>query len=610
MSTPTGGTEVQAPEAQPSEGSAGSAKARSRRRWALQDASRARWPELALAVVALSLLAAAVYGSHVRDGGFLMDDWSNAAKTRFLAACCGTGQTGQGSGYLAQAENLLADGPAGYHIGLPLLIPLSFFAFRPTIAPHLALAVGLAVLVSACMYALLRHFRVPPVHALAMAALVLIFPWSDANRLWAMASYNQLAVVLWLVGLLIALRGLRSTGLRAVLWHAAALVLYAGGIAIYELVAGPVLVSVAFYVHRDVRRRIAWKGMALRWVADIAVTAAVLLAVLALALPRFIIPWNQRLDFAQVILDESVSLLGFAAVPFAQPDRMLVLGVLLGVLLVGAIVRTRLEAGDTVRSDLTRWLLLALAGVVILGAGYVLAIPGGYGRPLSPGIENRVNLVSAAGYVLCIYATAAIAGLLVVRALRRPSGWATAVPVAVSLVIGAGYIGLARESAAEYDRSFAQQLRVLQAIRDGGPYPPGALIFPFGYPSFTAVGVPVFAWIWDLPPATKIILDDPTPAGFPVLPTTTFTCDDVSVVPANPYGLGEFQRGRYGTTFFVDVPSGRTQRIEDRAGCEAAVAAFRPGPLREGRDCALIGGGPATRLDWVCGDGEPPLIRP
>ncbi len=170
--------------------------------------------------------------------------------------------------------------------------------------------------------------------------------------------------------------------------------------------------------------------------------------------------------------------------------------------------------------------------------------------------------------------------------------------------------GLARENAANYDRSFAQQLQVLDAIRDGGPYPPAALIFPFDYPSFTAVGVPLFAWIWDLPPASKIILDDPSPAAFPVLPGTTFTCADNSVVPSNDHGLGEFHRGRYGRTFFVDVPTGRTVRLDDYAGCQAAVAAFRPGPLMEGRDCTLAGPGVATRLGWTCEDGPPPLMRP
>jgi hypothetical protein len=229
----------------------------------------------------------------------------------------------------------------------------------------------------------------------------------------------------------------------------------------------------------------------------------------ALALPRFAIPWDQRMAFPRIVVDESLTLLSFAAVPFAQPSRWLVAGVLVALLVAGAGVRDRLPREDPDWARFGQWLAVAAAGVLVLGAGYALALLGGYGRPLSAGIENRVNLVSGAGYVMIIYSSVALAGHLLVRAGRRPPTWATAVPVAASVIIGIGYVGLGRESAAAYDRSFAEQLKVLHAIRDGGPYPPAALIFPFDYPAFTAVGVPVFAWIWDLPPASKIILDDP-----------------------------------------------------------------------------------------------------
>lgn len=566
--------------------------------------------ELLLAFTLLTLVGLAVYGTHLRSGGFLMDDWSNAAKTRYLVNCCKTGQTGQGSGYVDQVGNLLADGPAGYHIGLPAVIPFTFFLFRSTLAPHLAIALMLGVAVAAGMYAVLRHFRVAPLHALLMAALSLLFPWSDASRVWAMAGYNQLAVVLWLGGLLVALRGLRSSGLRALLLHVAALTLYAAGIAVYELVAGPVLVSVAFYLHRTAGGRIAWRAMAPRWVADIAVTAATLAAVVALALERSVARWQDQIPFAAEVAGESVTLLGFAAVPFAQPWRWAILVVVVAILAAGAAVRNRRPGDDPARAALGHWLVVAAAGVLVVAAGYLMAIPGGYGRPLLDGIENRVNLVAGSGYVMLIYATAAIAGILVVRAARRPPAWAAAVPVTAALVIGGGYVSLDRSSAATYDRSFARQLRVLQALRDAGPFPAGSLIFPFGYPSFTSVGVPVFAWTWDLAPASKVVLDDPSSAAFPVLPGTTFTCYDASVLPENPYGLGEDHRGRYGQTFFVDIPTGRTERLDDRAGCERAVAAFAPGPLMQGRECELVGKGPATRLDWSCRDGEPPRIRP
>jgi len=203
--------------------------------------------ETALAFLALTALAVMVYGPHVVNGGFLMDDWNNAAKTRFLSSCCGVGQSGTGSGYWAQVRNLLLDGPAGYHAGLPLIIPVVFRLFRPTIGPHLVLAAALGVAMSACLYAVLRALRMPGLHAFAVAALVLLFPFSDSTRLWAMAGYNQIAVVLWLLGVLIALHGLSIGGRRGALLHVGALVLYALGILVYEVVAGAVLVTVVAY---------------------------------------------------------------------------------------------------------------------------------------------------------------------------------------------------------------------------------------------------------------------------------------------------------------------------------------------------------------------------
>lgn len=84
---------------------------------------------------------------------------------------------------------------------------------------------------SACLYALLR---MPALHAFAVVALVLVFPFSDTTRLWAMAGYNQIAVVLWLLGVLVALRGLGATGRRGAPLHAGAAALYVLGILVWS----------------------------------------------------------------------------------------------------------------------------------------------------------------------------------------------------------------------------------------------------------------------------------------------------------------------------------------------------------------------------------------
>jgi hypothetical protein len=219
--------------------------------------------ELLVYAVLLTLLAALVFGQHVRNGGFIMDDWSNAAKSRYLASCCGIGQTGQGIGWEAQFHNMLHDGPAGYHLGLPVIIPPVFFLLGIHMGLHLALAAMLGAAMSFLAYVLLRKLGVAPLHAGVICALVLLFPWSSSTRLWAMASFNQVGVILWLSGALIALRGMRRSGRSAIAHHAAALVLYACAVLVYELLGGAVVISVIFYLSRGSLKRVA-----LRFVAD------------------------------------------------------------------------------------------------------------------------------------------------------------------------------------------------------------------------------------------------------------------------------------------------------------------------------------------------------
>src|SRR4051795_601740 len=150
--------------------------------------------ELALVALGLALLAALLYGDHVVRGGFLWDDWENAGTTRF-----GGGHDFAGPFDLRQAA---------YRPLLQLLLPLPHLAFGAHPAPHLALALAIAVGTCAAFHALLRALGVPPALALAAAALALVFPWSSSTRLWATAIFNLVAVGLVLVAATISLRAL------------------------------------------------------------------------------------------------------------------------------------------------------------------------------------------------------------------------------------------------------------------------------------------------------------------------------------------------------------------------------------------------------------------
>jgi len=150
-------------------------------------------------LAALLLLAGAVYGTHILHGGFAWDDWQNAATARF----------GGGSRFLGPFDVR----EALYEPGLALTLPLPHLVFGLHPALHLALATALAVALSLCLYALLRELGVERVPAAFAGALALVFPWSDSVRLWATAGLNQVAVCLYLLGAMFALRGRRRLSL-------------------------------------------------------------------------------------------------------------------------------------------------------------------------------------------------------------------------------------------------------------------------------------------------------------------------------------------------------------------------------------------------------------
>jgi hypothetical protein len=239
----------------------------------------------------------------------------------------------------------------------------------------------------------------------------------------------------------------------------------------------------------------------------------------------------------------------------------------------------------------------------VIVAGYLTIVPASYGEPLDPGIENRVNMISGFGYVAIVYAAAAIFGALLVRRMNAGPRLGLALPLALALFMGVGFLVRVAGDGRNYDAAFAQGQAVIggiaRAYAPAGP-PAASTTYVFGFASFTAPGVPVFAWVWDMPGAVKIGFEDPTLAAFPILPNTAWQCDAKSMFPISEFGTGPAETGAYGSSYFVDATAGVKQRIDSKAECESAQRRFTPAPIKRGEDCTLQGGGPATRLSWLC----------
>ena len=566
----------------------------------LTSAGRLTRAEFAVCAAVLTVVGLVFFGSHAVNGGFLMDDWSNAAKSRYLASCCHVGQTGEGAGWPSQFRNMLGDGPAGYHLGLPVVVPVVHFVFGVHMGFHLLLAIMLGVAMSLAAYALMRAVGLEPLPSGVIAALALAFPWADSLRLWAMAGFNQIAVILWVVGVFAAFRGLRErTRLRAAAWHALALAVYALAILMYELVGGLVVASFVFYL----LRRATWRQALVRVPFDGVLAYLALTYVKNNTLPRPILSVSDTIEHARQIAEQAFTLLALTAFPFGQPSRNIVVGLIVVALGAGLVAWWRLAKDDPLRARIGRWLVVTAAGVAVVAAGYVTLAPAYYGTPLDVGIENRVNMVSAFGYVAIVYAAASIAGLLIAAQRGRPA-FAPALAVGLSALVAVGYFARVETDKKNYAAAYEEGQRVLDGISratDGRPKE-ASVVFAFGQPSFVAPGVPVFAWIWDLTPAVKVHFRDPSLAAFPILPGTTFKCEKDRMFPESSYGTGPGEAGAYGHAYFVNTASGEGELITSRAHCEEAKARYQPGPLVKGQDCALWGGGPATRLAWHCAE--------
>lgn len=505
-------------------------------------------------VVVLAAIASLAFGSHVLHGGFYNDDWS------FLTA------------YRYRQEHTLWGAIEAY----------SFQSFRPggmvywalmygtlgvNTSLFLAVTAALGVTMAALVYLVLRTLGMERLHAGAIAALVLIFPAADSTRLWTNASVSSLSIDLYLGGLLLALRGLRSGGLRAVAWHAGAVALYVFSVCTYELAAGAMLVSASLYAWRAGTR-----PALRRWVADATAVVATLMLVTSNT-------WNAtqplagQIRHALVIAGDSTWLLKDAVLPFGMASRFAVLAPLAAIGLFGALIWRLLPTGDPTRLLLRRWLLTAGAAVMAIGVGYLMYVPAAsYYAPLAPGEANRMNNLASIGYVLLIYSLVMIAATLLFRGLPNARRYTTALALLACTVLGAGWIQRVHQDGAAWDRAADLQAYVLNGIRRALPHPPrGAVIYAAGIPPSGAWGIPVFGATWDLDGAVKTTWRDATLRAFPLVPGSTVKCERGAMVARVPQpDVPDGTVGAYGRAFVVDIRTSRVERVDDRAACSTS----------------------------------------
>jgi hypothetical protein len=494
--------------------------------------------ELALAALGLTLLGAAVFGPQVANGGFYWDDWANAANVAFSRE----------PGLFGALDQATERPVFGYRPVLTTMLVLEYEALGLEKPLFLAAAVLFGISTAWALYLLLRTLGLEPREALPPAALLLVFPWTDSTRMWNTASFDTLAVTFYLLGLVVAVRALRSPpGRRRALVTAGSLALYLAAAWTYEIVAIAVLASVAVYLLVAPRRD------ALRRLALDAVVVGVALGVVAAGTTRTPLGLADQVEHALTIAGQAFSMLARALVPAGEPPG--IVGAVVLAAIVGAALASR-------RPELRRWLAAAGLGALGVAAGWALFIPAAsYYEPLAPGTTNRMNVLAAAGFAVLVYALVRLASGLVA------GSHAATVSALLLIAIGAGYVVQVRDDQEGWQRSDEVQDEVLAAVRAALPDPPeGATVYTFNAAGFVAPGIPAFSLSFDLRAAVRLEYDDPSLFAYPIRGLDVIRCLGDSLHPVGGT-YGPVHGAGYGEAWFVNVRRRAAVRIDDAAQC-------------------------------------------
>jgi hypothetical protein len=519
------------------------------------------WRELAGVLALLSGVGALAYRSHIAHGGLYSDDWAFASVVQHT--------DGLGAQY-DQLSDVVGFRPLGV---LSIIVRFSLFGDNTTW--HLAAAAAAAVLLAVLVYALLRMLRLERLHAGAIALLLLVVPYSDATRLWATGSGANLSISAWLLGAMVALHGLAiADRRRAMLMHVGAVALFVVSLLLYEATYAAIVATPLLYLTRTPWRRALRLG-----VVDVTI-ASVIVAVIA---SNATVPHTESVSHhAKLLFDGAKQILTAVALPYGTPRTATVLGLLALVGASGGLVAWLLPRDVEARRDLLRWLVFAAGGLLLAVAGYVVYVGAiDYYSPQGPGLANRTNALAIIGLIVTVYALAGVVGTLLFRGLPSARRLAAASSVVAAIFLFNGYAHRLSDSAATWDRAYAQELTVLGAMKSAVPtLPAGSTVLTFGYPVVSEnPGLPVFINPWELDGAVEVKYDDRSLGAYPALPGTNVRCERGGAYLTGP-GYNLHEGDRYGEIYLLDVPTRRVQLLRNWRQCRAAAPHFLPGPYQ------------------------------
>ena len=530
------------------------------------------WRQAGAVALALTALCVLAYGSNALHGGFISDAWANRAIHVFAPD----------AGFFGKLDRFL-DQPniAARPLYAVYLVALNG-AFGSHMGVWLAWLGATSVLMSLILYLLLRRLDFEFLDAGLIACLVLIFPAAGSLRLWAATAQIPIALSLALLGFLLALVAFDARGARRTSLHCASLGSFVASLLFYETAMPLMLASVLLY-----RLKVPWSRAVRRWTLDLIVLVSVAVVAAASASGAKEVQsvagmWHH----AGTIFDQIWTLLALVVLPFGS-DSWYVLALAGLVPLAAVLVARWLPREDPARAPLRRWLAVLVGGLLVVVLGYAVFVPGiDYYAPLGPGIADRVNAVPSIGWVLSLYALIMLSATLVFRGVTGSRALTSALVSLACALVAIGWMqSISRDSDA-YTSAHIEDQRVLAVIRAVLPEAPThGTIWTFGQPVEIAPGVPVFGNTWDMTTSVQLMYDDPTIRSFVGFPGTTFECAPQAIVPGGHAAYPPADPGQpsafsstYGTTYFVDTVTGRTEALLDPAQCRHAAESFERSP--------------------------------
>lgn len=540
----------------------------SRRQQAGTQAGRREWSwsfpparEVILVLAVLLVVAAATLGPYIAHGGFFLDDWADSAGTLYTPG-------GRTAGHVLSYFNNLFE----YRPVLVVYTPLKYSILGTSITLNLVWVTVMTVLVALLVYTILRTVGVPWIHAGLISLLTLVYPWYDSLRFWVGTNPPLLGVFLAFVGIQVALLGAIRRSWR---WHAAALVIYLLSVLAYELTA-PVIMAAGFLYVMIMGLRQA----VTRWVADIAVVVAGLLWV-GTHTDRPVSGFSNDLDHLWEIIRGGRDMVAWTFYPLGSTPRTDLVLAALGLVLIGGMIAYLRRRGNEAPEEgwgLREWLLLGGAGLAVAALGWAMFIPADpYYTPSVFGATNRVNALSGYGLVILAYAVIAIAVAAAASLCRPLRRWATPVTIVLMLLLGAAWVHVLERHARSWEAAYQAERTALDRIER--QYPtllPGTTLFASNYPSWQALGVPIFAYSWDLNGAVQDEYESSDISASPVLPNTTLQCRADGIGLSGEGAPETF--GAYGSVKLLDLSTGLHAAPRDRRQCEKLAPKFVPGP--------------------------------